>query len=134
MTLEHKTSLKSLGYICSNSQTYIVWVKIIDFSFIPKIIRILRSCSMKIFCTFYIANTSKLNFLLVICIAQNFIWTTVKMIFSIFRFIDSRYCPIITNHTSKENVLCYKSQFGKCTVMTGFVVQVTYYNEKVKAN
>ncbi len=32
---------KSLGYICSNSQKYIVWVKITDFSFMPKIIRIL---------------------------------------------------------------------------------------------
>ncbi len=37
VTLEHKTSLKSLGYICSNSQKYIVWVKMIDFSFMPKI-------------------------------------------------------------------------------------------------
>ncbi len=35
--LEHKTSLKSLGYICSNSQKYIVWVKIIDFSFMLKL-------------------------------------------------------------------------------------------------
>ncbi len=42
VTLEHKNSLKSLGYICSNSQIYIVWVKIIDFSFMPKIIRILN--------------------------------------------------------------------------------------------
>ncbi len=41
VTLDHKTSLKSLGYICSNSQQYIVWVKIIDFSFMPKIIRII---------------------------------------------------------------------------------------------
>ncbi len=41
VTLDHKTSLKSLGYICSNSQKYIVWVKIIHFSFMPKIIRIL---------------------------------------------------------------------------------------------
>ncbi len=41
VTLEHKTSLKLLGYICSNSQQYIVWVKIIHFSFMPKIIRIL---------------------------------------------------------------------------------------------
>ncbi len=41
VTLDHKTSLKSLGYICSNSQKYIVWVKIIIFSFMPKIIRIL---------------------------------------------------------------------------------------------
>ncbi len=39
--MEHKTSLKSLGYICSNSQQYIVWVKIINFSFMPKIISIL---------------------------------------------------------------------------------------------
>ncbi len=29
------------GYIWSNSQKYIVWVKIIDFSFMPKIISIL---------------------------------------------------------------------------------------------
>ncbi len=36
-----QTSIKSLGYICSNSQQYIVWVKIINFSFMPKIIRIL---------------------------------------------------------------------------------------------
>ncbi len=41
MTLEHKISLKSLGYICSNSQKCVVCVKIIDFSFMPKIIRIL---------------------------------------------------------------------------------------------
>ncbi len=39
VTLDHKTSLKSLGYICSNSQKYIVWVKIIDLYFMPKIIR-----------------------------------------------------------------------------------------------
>ncbi len=62
VSLEHKTSLKSLGYICSNRQKYIVWVKIIDFSFMPKIIRILRSCSMKIFCKFPTVNISKLNF------------------------------------------------------------------------
>ncbi len=41
VTLEHKTSLKSLDYICSNSQKYIVWVKIIDFPFMPKVFRIL---------------------------------------------------------------------------------------------
>ncbi len=34
--LDHKTSFKSLGYICSNSQKYIVWVKIIDFYFFQK--------------------------------------------------------------------------------------------------
>ncbi len=41
VTLDQKNSLKSLGYICSNSQKYIVCVKLIDFSFMPKIIRIL---------------------------------------------------------------------------------------------
>ncbi len=41
MTLDHKTSLKSLEYIYSNSQQYIIWVKMIDLSFMPKIIRIL---------------------------------------------------------------------------------------------
>ncbi len=34
-------SLKSHGYIWSNSQKYIVWVQIINVSFMPKIIRIL---------------------------------------------------------------------------------------------
>ncbi len=45
VTQDHKTSLQSRisshGYFCSNSQQYIVWVKMIDFSFMPKIIRIL---------------------------------------------------------------------------------------------
>ncbi len=39
--LDHETSLKSLGHICSNSQKYIVWVKIINFYFMPQIIKIL---------------------------------------------------------------------------------------------
>ncbi len=37
---------KQHKYICSNIKQYIVWVKIIHFSVMPKIIRILRSCSM----------------------------------------------------------------------------------------
>ncbi len=36
--------------------------QIIDFSFMPKIIRILRSCSMKIFCKFPTVNISNLIF------------------------------------------------------------------------
>ncbi len=66
VTLEHRT--RSL---CSNSQKYIEWVKIIIFSFMPKIVRILRSCSMKIFSKFPSVNIWKLNFWLVICIAKN---------------------------------------------------------------
>ncbi len=41
VTLDHKSSLKSLEYVCSNSQIYILWVKMIYLSFMPKIIRIL---------------------------------------------------------------------------------------------
>ncbi len=36
VTLEHKTSHKSHEYICSNSQQYIVSIKIIDFSLCQK--------------------------------------------------------------------------------------------------
>ncbi len=40
VTLEHKSSLKLLGYIWSNSQKYIIWVKIIKYV-TSKIIKIL---------------------------------------------------------------------------------------------
>ncbi len=39
VTLDHNTSLKLHRDICSNSQQYILRVKIIDFSFMPKIIK-----------------------------------------------------------------------------------------------
>ncbi len=66
----------------------------------------------------------KLNFWLVICIAKNLIWTTLKVIFSIFRFFCTlrfqiyKYCSIITNHTSMQSYLfsvqmMHKSQFPK---------------------
>jgi len=41
VTLDHKTSLKLHGYICGNSLQNTVSVKIIHFSIMPKIIRIL---------------------------------------------------------------------------------------------
>ncbi len=41
VTLDLKSSLKSLGNICINIQQYIVWVKRINFPFMPEIIRIL---------------------------------------------------------------------------------------------
>ncbi len=63
VTLEHKTIHKQHRYICSNSQQYIVWVKIIHFYFMTK--RILsKSCSMKIFIKFPTINISKLHFLI----------------------------------------------------------------------
>ncbi len=60
------------------------------------------------FCTFLI---SKPNFLLVICMAKNFIWTTLKAIFApsdskyVNSIISSKYCPILINHTSMESSL-----------------------------
>ncbi len=59
VTLEHRHSHKQHRYICSNNQQYTVWVKIIHFYFMPKIIRILRSCSMKIFSKHPTVNISK---------------------------------------------------------------------------
>ncbi len=119
---------------CSNSKKYIVWVKIIDFSYIPKIISILRSCSMKIFCKCSMVNISKLNFWLLICI-ENFIWTTLKMIFSIFRFFLHPQIPdlqILSDHNKpyiNGNIIysasrwCIHLNFRKLTLMTGFVLQ-----------
>ncbi len=60
--MEHKSSHKQHRYICSNSQQYIAWVKIINFSFMPKMIRTLRSCSMKIFSKFPTVNISNVFF------------------------------------------------------------------------
>ncbi len=71
------------------------------FSFYAKHHRILRSYSMKIFFNF--VNFISLNIYffkiwLVICIAKNLIWTTLKMIFSILWFFapsDSRFTNIV---------------------------------------
>ncbi len=51
VTLEHKTSLKSLGYICRTNHT-LYGSKFRFFLLCQKIIRILWSCSVKIFCKF----------------------------------------------------------------------------------
>ncbi len=59
VSLEHRSSHK---YICSNSQQYIVWHKIINFNFMPKIVRILRSCFMTIICEFPTVNIFKIKF------------------------------------------------------------------------
>ncbi len=81
-------------------------------------------------------NISKLNFWLVICIAKNFIWTTLKAILSIFRFFCTLRFQIFkylylsqilsyTNHTSMESLFIQLSylNFENMTLMTGFVVQ-----------
>ncbi len=78
---------------------------------------------MKIVCTFPTVNISKLNFWLVICMANNFIWTTLKVIFSIFRFFapsDSRFsnsCIFSQIHQLKAYIfsfqIMHKSGFQK---------------------
>ncbi len=78
------------------------------------------------------------NIYIVICIAKNFIWTTLKVIFFLFfapsdsRFsnscISAKYCPILTNHTSMKSLFtqlfrwCINLNFIKLTLMTAFVV------------
>ncbi len=85
---------------------------------------------MKIFCEFPTINISKLNFWLVICIAKNFIWTTLKAIFSIFWL----YLNQILSYPNKPYIngkrfiysafrWCINLNFKKLTFMTGFVVQ-----------
>ncbi len=61
---------------------------------------------MKIFCKCPTINISTLNFLLVICITKEFIWTTVKAIFSIFEFffVLDRQIPDFTIVVSRPNI------------------------------
>ncbi len=75
-----KTVLRRTGKFCINSQQYIVWIKIIDFSFMLKIIRILSKDQDN-----QISNRKYIKTLFLIS-NKNFIWTTLKVIFSIFRF------------------------------------------------
>ncbi len=77
----------------------------------------------------------KLNFWLVICIAKNFIWTTLKAIFSIFRYFfctplfqicKKMYLRQILSDHNKPYIngkLCLKIKLRKISLMTGFVVQ-----------
>ncbi len=69
---------------------------------------------MNIFCKWPTVNISKLNFWLLICIAKNLIWTTLKAIFSVFRFFLHPHIP---------DFLCINLNCEKLTLMTGFVVQ-----------
>ncbi len=69
VSLEHRSSLKQHSYICSYSQRYIVWLKVIHLYLMPKIdIKIMLHEDIPT------VNISKLNFWLVKCIAKNFIF------------------------------------------------------------
>ncbi len=102
VTLHHKTGLKSLGYICSNSQKYIVWVKIINFSFMPKIIRILRNFLPQIY--------KNVIFLLVICIAELIF---MHHLFQWKAYLFRR---------------CRNLNLKILTLKTGFVVRISHLN------
>ncbi len=113
----------------------------------PKIVRILRSCSMKIFCKFPTINMLKLIFWLVIYMAKNLIWTTLKAIFSVF--FNLFFCTLrfqIFKLLSLSQILAYPNKpyingkimysafrwcrhikIEKWTLMTGFVVQGHIY-------
>ncbi len=78
----------------------------------------------------------KRNFVLVICIAKNFIWTTLKMIFSIFRFFLHPQIPdlqILSKPYINGNIIysafrwCINLNFQTLTLKTGFVLQCHIY-------
>ncbi len=54
-----KAVMSNTGIFVAIANNTLCGSKIIHFFFIPKIIRILRSCSMKIFCKFPTVNISK---------------------------------------------------------------------------
>ncbi len=108
---------------------------------------------MKIFCKFPTLNMLKFQFWLVICIAKNFTWTTLKAIFSVFRFfctlrlqifnscISAKYCPILSNHGIhqwKDYVfsfqMMYKSKFNKIYTYDLFCGQGSHMKKKEEKN
>ncbi len=86
---------------------------------------------MKIFCKYPTVNISKNNFGLVMCFAKNLIWTTLKAIFSIFRFEIPDLSQMFSLNKTYINGkliysafrLCMNLNIKKWTLMTDFVVQ-----------
>ncbi len=107
-----KPVLSRWGLFVAIAKNTLYGSKLLIF-FMPKIIRILSRDhdSIMIFCKFLTVNISKLSFHSrfweVICIAKNFIWTTLKAIFFI---------------------LLRNLNFEKLTLKTGFVVQGHIYS------
>ncbi len=108
VSLEHKTSLKSLRYICSNSQQYIVCQR------------------------FPTVNISKLNYWLVICIAKNNFKDDFLNI-QIFLHPQIPDFQILSKPYINGNMIysafrwCINLNFTKITFMTGFVLQGHVY-------
>ncbi len=65
---------------------------------------------MKIFCKLPTVNISKLIFLLVICIAKNFIWTTLK---GISQYLDIFFAPSDSRYSNScilDKILSYPNK------------------------
>ncbi len=98
---------------------------------------------MKMFWTFATVNIyKKNNFWLVICIAKDFIWTILNVIFSIFRFFFHPQIPDFQIVLSRPNIvliyingkliysafrLCKNLNLTKLTLMTGFAELFKYW-------
>ncbi len=95
----------------------------------PKIIRILRSCSMRIFCKFPTIIISKHHFWLVLCIAKNFIWTTLYL----SQILSNPNKPCINGKLIYPAFRSFINlNFKKLTLMTGLWSRVT--NMSIKAH
>ncbi len=147
MTLEHKSSFKSFVYICSNSQKCIVWVKIIDFSFMPKVIRILSKDHVPyIYFVNFLTYISKHLFLISNMYCKELNLDSFK---PDFLNISIFFCPLrfqifkllyLSQILSNPNILCINGKLiysacmwfinlnlKKLTLETGFVVQGHIY-------
>ncbi len=124
-----KPVLSRWSIFVANSQQYIVWVKIIIFSFMPKIISILSKDHVPLI--FFLISYCKY------IKTKSLIWTTLKEICSIFgvfctlRFQIFKYCPIITTYINGNMIYsafrwCINRNLGKWTLMVLWF-RVTFY-------
>ncbi len=81
------------------------------------------------FCKFPTVNISERHFWLVICIAKNFIWTTLKVIFSIFIFFLHPQIPDFQIVVSQTNMVLFVPILKKMTLMShGFYFRFTFFH------
>ncbi len=102
-----KSVISSTGIFVATAKKNIVWVKMIQFYFMTKIIRILISCSMKIFCTVNISKHNS-NMHCKELHLNNFKddFLNIWIFFCTLRFQIFKYCP---NHTSMEILFIQRS-------------------------
>ncbi len=109
-----KTVLSRWGIFVAIVKNTLYGSKFLDFSFMPKIIRILGKddVSWRYFVNLLLL-IYQLNFWLVICITKNLIWTTLKAIFSIFWFCCTFRFQIIQLVVSRPNHTSMGSLFNQ---------------------